>query len=303
MLTKVSHTKPYAALSPLHREVSQAGRTVLITGGNGGIGYAAAFAFGQAGAPRVIITGRRADATAAAAKALEKQLIIDGNSGGISSNTEFVGVTCDISKPEEVERLWADLKADGVYVDVLVLNAAGISARQSIFERGTDGIWTDYNVNVRAQLQTTERFYKQETGPSAADSPQKSLVMLSTVAIHDFDINAPYPGYGLTKNAGTLLMQVIAREISPEAMQIVSFHPGAVFTQNAKTAGWKEADLDWHDPNLAGQFAVWAASEEARFLHGRYVWSEWDLDELKNGDIRKRIDEDENFLRIGVHGL
>lgn len=55
--------------------------------------------------------------------------------------------------------------------------------------------------------------------------------------------------------------------------------------------------------NLPGQFAVWAASDEAKFLHGRFVWAEWEMEELKTGQIRKRIDEDPWFLKTGVRGL
>lgn len=55
--------------------------------------------------------------------------------------------------------------------------------------------------------------------------------------------------------------------------------------------------------NLPGQFAVWAASPEARFLHGRFVWAKWDVDELRGGPLRKRIDEDDEFLKVGVNGI
>ena len=54
---------------------------------------------------------------------------------------------------------------------------------------------------------------------------------------------------------------------------------------------------------MAGHFAVWAASDEARFLQGRFVWAKWDIENLKTGKIRERIDEDPQFLRVGVHGL
>lgn len=54
--------------------------------------------------------------------------------------------------------------------------------------------------------------------------------------------------------------------------------------------------------NLPGQFAVWAASEGARFLHGRFVPVWWDVDELKTEEVRSRMEED-LFLRIGVVGL
>jgi hypothetical protein len=49
--------------------------------------------------------------------------------------------------------------------------------------------------------------------------------------------------------------------------------------------------------------AVWAASDEAAFLHGRFIWSTWDVEELASGRLRKRLESDENFLRVGVHGL
>jgi hypothetical protein len=70
-----------------------------------------------------------------------------------------------------------------------------------------------------------------------------------------------------------------------------------------------------HDPNfkadrlttrsadLPGHFAVWAASEQAEFLHGRFVWSAWDVDELATGEIRQRIADDPNYLKVGVIGL
>jgi hypothetical protein len=53
---------------------------------------------------------------------------------------------------------------------------------------------------------------------------------------------------------------------------------------------------------LPGNFAVWAASPEAEFLHGRFVWANWDVDELRS-DVPKRIEEEANFLKVGVVGL
>jgi hypothetical protein len=55
--------------------------------------------------------------------------------------------------------------------------------------------------------------------------------------------------------------------------------------------------------NLAGQFAVYCASEEARFLHGRFIPVWWDIEEVKKGEVRERIEADYHFLRVGVVGL
>lgn len=54
--------------------------------------------------------------------------------------------------------------------------------------------------------------------------------------------------------------------------------------------------------NLPGQFAVWAASREAEYLHGRFVWANWDVDEVKTV-LGKQISEEPNFLKVGVEGL
>lgn len=48
---------------------------------------------------------------------------------------------------------------------------------------------------------------------------------------------------------------------------------------------------------------MWLATEQAGFLHGRFVWSLWDVDELATGEIRKRIDSDPYFLRLSIVGL
>ena len=57
-LTKRVYNHAYDAILPTRPELSQAGKTVLITAATGGIAYAIARNFGIAGADKVIITGR-----------------------------------------------------------------------------------------------------------------------------------------------------------------------------------------------------------------------------------------------------
>ena len=35
------------------------------------------------------------------------------------------------------------------------------------------------------------------------------------------------------------------------------------------------------DGKLAGEFFAWLSTDEAEFLSGRFVWAEWDIEELK----------------------
>lgn len=55
---------------------------------------------------------------------------------------------------------------------------------------------------------------------------------------------------------------------------------------------------------LPADYAVWAASPEASWLHGRFVWAHWDVDELKtNKEFLKRMEGEKGFLRVAVQGL
>ncbi|KAL1859003.1 hypothetical protein VTK73DRAFT_7707 [Phialemonium thermophilum] len=291
-LTQTYHRAPYPSISPARPELLQTGRNVLVTGGSEGIGYEIAKAFLQASASKVVIIGRRAKQLQLATTSLAQEVR--------DAESRIEARPCDMSDPAEADRLWNELAARAMAIDVLILNAAAVPDDQTVLERGTEATWRDYNMNVRAQLHFAERFYKQ-TIPGY--SKPKSLVHVSSLAIHNWHAAEAQATYGISKNAGALVLQRIAQDVGAEDMQIVTFNPGPNLTRAAREKGYTENAFFWNHPTLAGQFAVWAASSEARFLHGRFVWNEWDVDELKSGDIRKRIDEDESFLRIGVVGL
>ena len=50
---------------------------------------------------------------------------------------------------------------------------------------------------------------------------------------------------------------------------------------------------------LAAGFLVWAASPEAAFLKGKFLWVHWDIDELK---AKKDELENSSQLTIGLNG-
>lgn len=63
------------------------------------------------------------------------------------------------------------------------------------------------------------------------------LVNVSTEAIHNFLKAGPWPTYSASKNAGTLLIQMIAKDTPPAEMQVINFHPGVVLTSTLMEAG------------------------------------------------------------------
>lgn len=236
-LTKRVHKTSYAAIDPSRAALSQAGKTVVITGGGSGIGYAIAQAFVAASAARVIILGRRADVIASAAQKLAAAT-------NHPDSSEIRGIPCDISDATTVDALWAGFAKEGIAIDVLVLNAASFAPLQPLMELGTEAVWALYDANVRAQMHMTERFYKQSSRGEEVST--KNLVHVSSAAIHDFiNLGSDYPAYGLTKNAGNLFLQLVAQDTPPEEMQVVTYHPGAVLSDAARATGWTEDALPW----------------------------------------------------------
>ena len=158
---KTYHKHPYKSISPLRPELSQKGKTVLITGASSGIGFAIARGFVQAKARRVILLGRREGVVKAAAEKLGAEV----EKGDLKEvGTEVVPLVCDISDLGETEKLWEGLKREGVVVDVLVLNAAVTGKIGSVLGNGFSEVWGAFEVNVRSVLDWTARFYNQEQG-------------------------------------------------------------------------------------------------------------------------------------------
>jgi NAD(P)-dependent dehydrogenase (short-subunit alcohol dehydrogenase family) len=70
------------------------------------------------------------------------------------------------------------------------------------------------------------------------------------MAIHIADTAKTYGGYGATKNAGTMMVQMIARGVSPDDMQVLSFHPGVVYTESVAKAGVPREAFNWDDGKI-----------------------------------------------------
>ncbi|RBR09076.1 uncharacterized protein FIESC28_10016 [Fusarium coffeatum] len=288
-ITNKTHKAVYPAISPSNPSMSQVGKTILITGATRGIGFEIARTFAAAGAERVIILGRDQSKSDSAAEKLTQE----------TGRNVFEGRSCEIDTPASVDALWDKLDSDGIDVDVVVLNAALTSQFGGMTGLGWEEVWKAYEVNVRSSHQFCDRLRKQNLGQGR----KKYVVNISTSAIHDFPAASYAPAYSLSKNSAALLLQLLARELPVSEVQFVSIHPGAILTPAAAELGVDETTLDWDDISLPSSTAVWAASDEAAFLNGRFMWSSWDVEELATGEIGKRIESDENFLRVGVHGL
>jgi len=116
------------------------GKIALVTGGNSGIGFATAKQFVQEGA-HVFITGRREAELAAAAREIGRNVS---------------AVRGDVSKPDDLDRLFAQIKQEKGRLDILFANAgiAKFGPLGSISEELYDAT---FDTNVKAVVFTVQK--------------------------------------------------------------------------------------------------------------------------------------------------
>ncbi|GAW03306.1 short-chain dehydrogenase reductase [Lentinula edodes] len=156
-----------------------------------------------------------------------------------------------------------------------------------------------FDVNVGGNFSMSVKFVSQPLRPVGQ---QLNLVNVSTAAIQTYRVPNQNP-YSTSKAAFTALVGRIADEHPVEDVQIISFHPGVLYSESASASFDKNA-INWDEMALPADYAVWAASPEASWLHGRFVWAHWDVDELKaDKNILKRLEEEKGFLKVAIQGL
>jgi NAD(P)-dependent dehydrogenase (short-subunit alcohol dehydrogenase family) len=152
--TNTIHNEVYPAIDPMRSDLSQKGKTVLITGGGDNLGLCIAHAFVKAEAKIVIIIGRRADVLRTAKSQLEEQI---AKSGG---TTEVKACTVDIANSVQIEDLWRDFQDSEIIVDVLVSNAAKPPQPTPILD-DPDDIWAQVETNAKAPMYMMKKLYSQ----------------------------------------------------------------------------------------------------------------------------------------------
>src|SRR3989442_217032 len=116
------------------------GKIALITGGNSGIGLATAKQFVNEGA-YVFITGRRDPELAAAVKAIGRNV---------------TGVQGDVSNPDDLDRLFAQIKREKGKLDIVFANA-GLAKYAPLGTITEEFYASIFDINVKGVLFTVQK--------------------------------------------------------------------------------------------------------------------------------------------------
>ncbi len=225
-------------------------KVAIITGGNSGIGYAAAKKLKENGA-HVIITGRRKEAIENAAAELN-----------------VTGLIADQSKLSDIENLVHQVKDQFGKVDILLVNAgiSKISTIQQIEESLFDEIM---NVNFKGAYFTLSRFI-----PLLNDGA--SVIMLSSTSATISPQSASV--YAASKAAINAVVKIAALELASRNIRVNAVSPGPVATEIISKLGLDETSenqllqsVPMKRMGKAEEVASminYLASEEASFLTG-----------------------------------
>ena len=200
---------------------SMTGKTVLITGGTGGIGKAAAIGLASMGA-RVGITGRdrvRAEEAAAA---------IAGESGAPAVDV-FVG---DMSSQAEVRRLADEVLAAYPRLDVLLNNVGGFWAHRHVT---ADGLEHTFALNHLAPFLLTNLLLDRllASAPARIVTVSSGAQSMGTIDFDDLMGEQAYSGsraYNQSKLANVMFTYELAKRIEGSGVTATALHPGVTST-------------------------------------------------------------------------
>lgn len=285
--TATFHHDTYQALKQRLKSASVGGKSVFISGSGTGIGAATALSFARAGAAAIVLSGR----TLSTLQATQRR---------ISSACPGVVVEAcvlDIAEgPGKVAEVFAKVieRLPQRKLDVLVNNAGYIASLPTTggetgdswtFER----YWDHFEVNVKGALALTAAFLEHVSQPS-----EKVTIINITSGAAVIDFVPGLSGYAASKLAAFKMFSYLAYE-QRSGVRVFHLHPGVVAT--AMAAEGKSICDDTAE--LAADFAVWLNAPDADFLQNRFLYANWDVEELV---ARKQEIVDGNLLTVGIRG-
>lgn len=181
------------------------GKVAVVTGGTSGIGLATAQQFVKEGA-YVFITGRRQNE-------LDEAVALIGNN--------VTGVQGDISKLEDLDKLYETVKQEKGHLDILFANA-GLGSMLPLGEVTEEHYYKTFDVNVKGTI-----FTVQKALPLFPNKVGSIIVTGSTAGAMG---NPAFSVYGASKAAIRQLVRSWILDLKGTEIRVNVLSPGTVHT-------------------------------------------------------------------------
>ena len=240
----------------------------IITGASSGIGAGVSKTLAIAGA--TVIINHPVAATKDAAEAVLAEIKTAGGNG--------ITYQCDVSKEDEVKKMFADVVSQFGTVDILI-NNAGLQRDSSFHDMTLDQWNFVIGVNLTGQFlcarEAIREFLRRGIVPEKSKAAGKIICMSS---VHEVIPWGGHANYAASKGGIMLMMKSIAQEYAGKKIRINSICPGAIQTPINKQA-WDTPEalqslltlIPYQrigQPEDIGNAAVWLASDDSDYVTG-----------------------------------
>ena len=241
-------------------------RTVLITGGNSGIGYEMALALAKGG-DRVIIASRDEAKSTAAVEKIK----------AASPGAQVAAETLDLADFAQIDRFADHLLKRVTTIDVLILNAGMYTTRLHTLPSGYEAM---IGVMHLGHFRLAQRLLD-----AVVAAPQGRIIVTSSMMHQLGRIDArsftnprrhltSMHAYGQAKLANLLFVRELARRLKHTKVTVNAFHPGAVATDIYRQLPAPLAKLMkafMLTPQQGADTAIWMATDETfKGVSGKY---------------------------------
>jgi NAD(P)-dependent dehydrogenase (short-subunit alcohol dehydrogenase family) len=199
------------------------GRKALLTGGDSGIGRAAAIAFAREGADVAInyLPAEEADA-----QEVIELIRAEGR--------KAVALPGDIQDEIFCTGLVNSAVAQLGGLDILVNNAARQMAQESILDITTEQLDATYKTNVYAMFWITKTALKYMTAGGA---------IINTTSVNAYDPSQNLLDYATTKAAIAIFTKGLAKQLAAQGIRVNAVAPGPIWTPLQVCGGQSPAKL------------------------------------------------------------
>jgi NAD(P)-dependent dehydrogenase (short-subunit alcohol dehydrogenase family) len=186
------------------------GRKALITGGDSGMGRAAAIAYAREGADVAInyLPAEEADAQ-------EVVAIIK------AAGRKAVAIPGDITSEEFCKRLVAEAVQQLGGLDILVNNAAMQQTKPTILDITSEQFDRTMKTNIYAPFWITK---------AALPHLKPGAAIIATTSVQAYDPSAELHDYAQTKAANMSYVKSLAKQLGPKGIRVNGVAPGPIWT-------------------------------------------------------------------------
>lgn len=242
------------------------GQFCIVTGAASGIGLATAQLLSSNGA--TVLGLDRSDNA--------------GTSANVFAEGNNLYRKCDLSVPEEIEKVFAEFKTSKL---AALFNVAGLPTNGLGIEETSVSDWDRIiNVNLRAVFLTSKYSL-----PLFKNNGGGSIVNVSSV--HAYSTMKNHAAYAASKGGMNSLTTELAIELNPRSIRVVGVAPGSIRTPMTTTDLKRDSELlnslgfptdgksigHVGEPEEIARILTWCASSEASFITGTTIQADGGL--------------------------